>query len=52
MNFDGRMWTGTLSKGGQDVHVLLYTSSAADQSTNIAATYLEFVEPKAMPTGR
>ncbi len=52
LNFDGRMWTGTLSKGGQDVHVLLYTSSAADQSTNIAATYLEFVEPKAMPTGQ
>ena len=28
----------------------LYTRSAADQSTNIAAT-TEFVEPKAMPTG-
>ncbi len=52
LNFDGRMWVGTLGKGGQDVHVLLYTSSAADQSTNIAATYLEFVEPKAMPTGQ
>lgn len=52
LNFDGRMWTGTLSRAGQDVHVLLYTSSAADISTNIAATYLEFVEPKAMPTGQ
>ncbi len=52
LNFDGRLWVGTLGKGGQDVHVLLYTSSAADQSTNIAATYLEFVEPKAMPTGQ
>ena len=52
LNFDGRMWTGTLSKGGQDVHVLLYTSSAAADSTNMAATYLEFVEPKAMPTGQ
>ena len=50
LNFDGRLWTGTLSKGGQDVHVLLYTSSAASDSTNMAATYLEFVEPKAMPT--
>lgn len=52
LNFDGRLWTGTLSRAGQDVHVLLYTSSAADPSTNIAATYLEFVEPKAMPTGQ
>jgi OmpA-OmpF porin, OOP family len=50
--FDGRMWTGTLSKGGQDVHVMLYTSSAATDGTNMAATYLEFVEPKAMPTGQ
>lgn len=52
LTFDGRMWTGTLSKGGQDVHVLLYTSSAANDGTNMAATYLEFVEPKAMPTGQ
>jgi OOP family OmpA-OmpF porin len=52
LNFDGRMWTGTLSKGGHDVHVLLYTSSAASDTTNTAATYLEFVEPKAMPTGQ
>lgn len=52
LNFDGRLWTGTLGRAGQDVHVLLYTSSAADPSTNIAATYLEFVEPKAMPTGQ
>lgn len=52
LKFDGRLWTGTLSRGGQDVHVLLYTSSAAAPSTRIAATYLEFVEPKAMPTGQ
>lgn len=52
LNHDGRMWTGTLSRAGQDVHVLLYTSSAATDTTNIAATYLEFVEPKAMPTGQ
>lgn len=52
LNFDGRMWTGTLSKGGQDVHVLLYTSSAATDNTTMAATWLEFVEPKAMPTGQ
>ena len=52
LNFDGRMWTGTLSKGSQDVHVLLYASSAAGDTTNMAATYLEFVEPKAMPAGQ
>ncbi len=52
LNYDGRLWTGTLSRAGQDVHVLLYTSSAANDTTNMAATYLEFVEPKAMPTGQ
>ncbi len=41
-------WVGTLSKGGQDTHVLLHTS----QDYTAPATYIEFVEPKAMPTGQ
>lgn len=49
---DGRFWTGTLGRAGQDVHVLVYTSTAADPSTRLAATYLEFVEPRPMPTGQ
>lgn len=52
LSFDGRMWTGTLTQGGRTVHALLYTSSAANAGTKLAATWLEFVEPKAMPTGQ
>jgi OmpA-OmpF porin, OOP family len=39
-------------KGGRDLYVMLYTSTAANASTNMAATYLEIVEPKAMQTGQ
>lgn len=48
----GRMLVGTIAKGGQDLHVLLYTSNAANEATHMAATYLVIVEPKAMPTGQ
>jgi OmpA-OmpF porin, OOP family len=48
----GRMLAGTLQQGGRDVHVLLYTSPAADKSTGQAATYLQIVEPKAMTGGQ
>lgn len=49
---EGRMLVGTLSKGGQPTQVLLYTSMAANNTTNRAATYLEIVEPKPMQTGQ
>jgi len=49
---DGRFWYGTLPRNGQEVHVLLYTAAASNETTNMAATYLQIVEPKAMPTGQ
>ncbi|MCZ2498842.1 OmpA family protein [Xylophilus sp. Kf1] len=48
----GRFWYGTLPRGGQQVHVLVYTSVANNETTNAAATYVQIVEPKAMPTGQ
>jgi OOP family OmpA-OmpF porin len=48
----GRLWYGTLPRNGQQVHVLLYTSVANNETTNLTATYLQIVEPKAMPTGQ
>jgi OmpA-OmpF porin, OOP family len=52
LNPEGRMLYGTLKKAGQDVHVLLYTSIAADRISGLTATYLQVVEPKAMTTGQ
>jgi len=51
-NIDGRYWYGTLPRNGQDVHVLVYTAAASNETTNMAATYLQIVEPKIMPTGQ
>lgn len=48
----GRMLVGTLSSAGRSLHLLLYVSIASTEATNRAATYLELVEPKAMPTGQ
>ena len=48
----GRMLYGVLPRGGQDVHVLLYTSVAENATTDAAATFIQIVEPKAMPTGQ
>lgn len=51
-NEQGRMLVGTLSSGGRTLNVLLYTSLAENTHTGRAATYIEIVEPKAMPTGQ
>ena len=48
----GRMLVGTLSSGGRTLNLLLYTSVAENTHTGRAATYIEIVEPKAMPTGQ
>lgn len=48
----GRFWYGILPRGGQQVHVLVYTSVANNDTTNQAATYIQVAEPKAMPTGQ
>ncbi|MDR7270867.1 outer membrane protein OmpA-like peptidoglycan-associated protein [Pelomonas saccharophila] len=47
-----RMLVGTLSSGGRTLNLLLFTSMAATEHTNRSATYIEIVEPKAMPTGQ
>lgn len=47
-----RLWYGTLPRNGQEVHVLVFTSVASNDTTNQTATYLQIVEPKAMPTGQ
>lgn len=52
LNFDGRMLVGSLNQGGRELFVLTYTSTAANEGTRYAATYLEIIEPKAMPTGQ
>jgi outer membrane protein OmpA-like peptidoglycan-associated protein len=51
-NEQGRFWYGILPRNGQDVHILVYTAAASNETTNMAATYLQIVEPKAMPTGQ
>jgi outer membrane protein OmpA-like peptidoglycan-associated protein len=47
-----RMLVGTLSSGGRTLNLLLFTSMAENEHTGRAATYVEIVEPKAMPTGQ
>jgi OmpA-OmpF porin, OOP family len=48
----GRFWVGRAERGGQPVHVLLYTSVAATEVTGIASTFVQIVEPKPMATGQ
>jgi OOP family OmpA-OmpF porin len=45
-----RFLVGTLGAPGREVHVLLFTSLAANHTTGLVATYLQIVEPKAMTT--
>ncbi len=47
-----RLISGSLERGGQVLHLLLFTSFAATDKTHTAATYLEIIEPRAMPTGQ
>jgi OmpA-OmpF porin, OOP family len=49
---EGRLMVGTLSRAGQTLELLLYTSVADNEHTQRAATYIEIVEPKAMQTGQ
>jgi OmpA-OmpF porin, OOP family len=48
----GRFWAGRAERGGQPVHVLLYTGDAANSVTRIATTYVQIIEPKPMATGQ
>ncbi|MEO6277626.1 OmpA family protein [Roseateles sp.] len=47
-----RLMVGTLTSGGRVLNLLLFTSLAENEYTHRAATYIEIVEPKAMPTGQ
>lgn len=48
----GRMWVGSLSRNGAEVQLLLYTAEAVNDSSDVAVTLLQIVEPKAIPTGQ
>jgi len=49
---NGRMLVGQLTQGGRTLHLMLYSSMAQNAYTHRTATYIEIVEPKAMPTGQ
>jgi OmpA-OmpF porin, OOP family len=49
---DGRLTYGTINKAGVLLHVMVYTSAAANKTTELASTYLQIAEPKAMQTGQ
>jgi OOP family OmpA-OmpF porin len=49
---EGHILAGTLSRGGTTLQILVFTSQAENEYTNRAASYIEIVEPKAMPTGQ
>ncbi len=48
----GRLLVGQFSQGGRSLHLLLYSSAAQNAHTHRTATYVEIIEPKAMPTGQ
>ncbi len=49
---DGRLTYGTINKGGSLLHVMVYTSAAANTSTGLTSTYIQIAEAKAMQTGQ
>jgi OmpA-OmpF porin, OOP family len=49
---DVRVLYGTIRKGEQELHVMVYTSVAGYKITNAAYTFIQIVEPKAMQTGQ
>jgi OOP family OmpA-OmpF porin len=49
---EGRGFYGTISQGGRDVHVWVYTSLAGYEEVNATSTVIEIAEPKAMETGQ
>lgn len=46
---DGRGFYGTIQRGGQEVHVFVYTSKAGYDETQTSATVIEIAEPKPLP---
>ncbi len=48
----GMMLVGSIKRGDQETHVLLYTSIAGYDVTGLSQTYLHIVEPRPMPTGQ
>jgi outer membrane protein OmpA-like peptidoglycan-associated protein len=51
-NEDGRGVYGTLTSGGREVHVWVYTSIAGYAETDASGTVIEIAEPKAMASGQ
>lgn len=48
----GMMLVGSIKRGEQETHVLLYTSVAGYDSTGLTQTYIHIAEPKPMPSGQ
>lgn len=51
-NLDGYGLYGTLSSGGREVHIAVYSAVAAKPESNATATVVDIAEPKAMQTGQ
>jgi len=51
-NDEAHILVGTLNRGGVPVQIMVFTSLAENEYTDRAASYIEIVEPKAMPTGQ
>lgn len=49
---DGFGIYGTLSSGGRDVHIVVYSAVAGKPESNATATVVDIAEPKAMQTGQ
>ena len=49
---DARITAGTLTRGGSTLQIMVFTAEAENEYTDRAASYIEIVEPKAMPTGQ
>ncbi|MDR7270866.1 outer membrane protein OmpA-like peptidoglycan-associated protein [Pelomonas saccharophila] len=49
---EGHILAGTLTRGGSTLQILVFTSLAENEYTDRAASYVEIVEPKSMPTGQ
>jgi outer membrane protein OmpA-like peptidoglycan-associated protein len=51
-NDEAHILAGTLNRGGVPLQILVFTSLAENEYTDRTASYIEIVEPKAMPTGQ
>ena len=51
-NINGYSVSGTLTSGGREVHIVVYSAVAAKNESNATATVVDIVEPKTIETGQ